>query len=353
MRRLLVLVATTLVLGHGPVLAQVPASPTAVFIPSPAGVAVSVGKWIYDQFTADPVYVIEVVGEGRTPDEARNNGFRIAVEQAIGSVVASETEGRNGRLARDEIVSYSGGYVDRYKILKTEPSDYGQRITMEVAIRQSSLPRRLLGRSETAGFIDGNIATAQLSTLNYERQQADRLVDSVLADFPRRAFVIELKNTEITYNNRQGYLEVPFILKLDPNYMASLNAALKSISQGRTGGAYKISVGKSLSAFDDSMAYNQIINRMIATRPAVRITVVTPENRPIYRACHRWSELDHMDGHQVRSGHFVAVHSVVPYITVNGALKLDAIAQIPVNPVFLAQANRVDAEVVTGDACQN
>lgn len=353
MRQLLILVATTLVLGHGPVLAQVPVSPTTLFIPSPAGIAVSVGKWIYDQYTADPVYVIEVVGEGRTPDEARNNGFRIAVEQAIGSVVSTDTRGQNGRLVRDEIISYSGGYVDRYKILKTEPSDYGQRITMEVNIRRSSLPNRLLGRSETAGFVDGATASAQLSTLNYERGQADRLVDSVLADFPRRAFVITLKNTEITYNNRQGYLEIPFVLSMDPNYMSSLDAALKSVSHGRTGGTYKISVGKSLSAFDDNTAYSQIINRMIATRPAVQITVVNAENRPIYRACHRWSELDHIDHHQVRLKRFVAVHSMVPYISVNGALKLDAIAQLPVNPAFLAQANRVDAEVVLGDACQN
>ena len=353
MRRLLVLVATTLVLGCGPVLAQVPANPGTLFIPSPAGVAVSVGKWIYDRVTSDPIYVIEVVGEGRTPDEARNNGFRIAVEQAIGSVVASETAGQNGRLTRDEIISYSAGYVDQYKILKTEPSDYGQRITMEVSIRRSSLPRRLLGRSETAGFVDGAVASVQLDTLNYERQQGDRLVDSVLADFPRRAFTITLKPTEIAYNNRRGYLEVPFNLALDPNYMSSLNAALQSISQGRTSGQYKIAVGRSLSAFDDDTSYGKIINRTIASRPAVKITVLNLENQPIYSRCHRWSELDHIDGYQVRPGHFVAVHSIVPYISFNGALNLDAIAQIPVNPAFLAQANRVDAEVVLGNSCSN
>lgn len=353
MSRLLFLVAFITVLGCGPALAQIPANPTTLFIPSPAGVAVSVGKWIYDQLTAETVYYIQVVGDGRTPDDARNNGFRLAVEQAVGSVISSETQGQNGRLARDEIINYSGGYVDRYKILKQESSDSGQRITMEVWIRRSSLPNRLLGRSEAAGFVDGNRASVQLDTLAYERQQGDRLIDSVLADFPRRAFVIDLKKTEITYNNRQGYLEVPFVLKLDPNYMSSLDAALKLVSHKTTAGTYKVTVGKSLSAFDDSMTYNQIINRMIATRPAVRITVVSPENRPIYRACHRWSELDHMDVYRVRPGHFVAVHSMVPFISINGALKLDAIAQIPVNPAFLAQANRVDAEVVTGDACQN
>jgi hypothetical protein len=352
-RRLLFRVAFITVLGCGPALAQIPASPTTLFIPSPAGVAFSAGKWIYDQLTAETVYYIQVTGDGRTPDDARNNGFRLAVEQAIGSVIASETEGRNGRLARDEIINYSGGYVDRYKILKQEPSDYGQRITMEVWIRRSSLPERLLGRSEAAGFVDGNRASVQLDTLNYERRQADRLVDSVLADFPRRAFVIDLKKTEITYNNRQGYLEVPFTLKLDPNYTASLNSALKSVSHGNTGGTYKVSVGKSVSAFEDRAQFGQIIERMISSRPAVRITVLTVENRPIYQACHRWSELDHLDGYQVRPGHFVGVHSMVPFISINGALKLDAIAQLPVNPAFLAQANRVDAEVVLGASCQN
>jgi hypothetical protein len=352
-RRLLFVVAFITVLGCGPTLAQIPANPTTLFIPSPAGVAFSAGKWIYDQLTAETVYYVQVTGEGRTPDDARNNGFRLAVEQAVGSVIASETEGRNGRLARDEIINYSGGYVDRYKILKQESSDFGQRITMEVWIRRSSLPDRLLGRSEAAGFVDGNRASVQLDTLAIERQQADRLVDSVLADFPRRAFVIDLKKTEITYNNRQGYLEVPFTLKLDPNYTASLSSALKSVSHGNTGGTYKVSVGKSVSAFEDRAQFGRIIERMISSRPAVRITVLTAENRPIYQACHRWSELDHIDGYRVRPGHFVGVHSMVPFISINGALKLDAIAQLPVNPAFLAQANRVDAEVVLGNACQN
>jgi hypothetical protein len=42
-----------------------------------------------------------------------------------------------------------------------------------------------------------------------------------------------------------------------------------------------------------------------------------------------------------------------PILTIYDPLKLDGTVQIPVNPEFLAQANRVDAEVVLGNTCQN
>lgn len=337
----------------GSSLAQVPPVPTTVFIPSPAGVVISVGKWIYDQITAETVYYIEVVGQGRTPEEARLNGFRVAVEQAIGSVVSSESEGQNSRLIKDEIINYSAGYVDRYEIVKTEASSYGQKIQMKVWIRRSSLPNRLLARSKAEASVDGNLASIRLETLNYERQQGDRLVDTVLADFPKRAFSVGVKNTELKYNNRQGVLEIPFKLTWDQNYINSLQSALVSTAQSGSNSVAQIRIASSALNFDDRVKFNKIINRMIATRPAIQITITDTENRRIYQNCFRWSELDHVDGYRVRAGHFVEVNSMNPILTINSPFKLDGIAQIPVNPAFLAQANRVDAEVVLGSACSN
>ena len=110
--------------------------------------------------------------------------------------------------------------------------------------------------------------------------------------------------------------------------------------------------GDSLN-FDDRVKFTKIINRTIATRPAVQITITNTENRKIYQSCFRWSELDHMDNYRVRAGHFVEINSMNPILTIYEPMKLDGIAQIPVNPALLAQANRVDAEVVLGNSCQN
>lgn len=57
------------------------------------------------------------VGEGKTRQEAINNGIRMAVEQALGTLVKSDTQVTNGKLIWDRIASASAGYVKNYNVL--------------------------------------------------------------------------------------------------------------------------------------------------------------------------------------------------------------------------------------------
>ena len=57
------------------------------------------------------------IGEGRTRQEAINNGIRTAVEQALGTMVKSDTQVTDGKLIWDRIASASAGYVKNYNVL--------------------------------------------------------------------------------------------------------------------------------------------------------------------------------------------------------------------------------------------
>lgn len=342
--------------------AQVSAALGAAMMPSPLGVALTVGKWIYDASTKEQVYYIQVAGEGTTTEEARKVAFRIAVEQAIGSLMASETEVQNGRIVREEIISYAAGYVDRFEVLTQEPSAVGVRITMKVWVRRSALSNRLLNRSERSGEVDGPRASVQLSSINHERATGDRLVQNVLNDFPKRAFDIELKNTQVKYtSNRQGMLEVPFKLSWNKDYLTSLWTALAATSQKTSrpqttvavspGGWFKGFGGT--ATYDDSVRLQQVVGTMIGTRPAVLITVRSATNAPLYRACYRMPELDHYDGYNIREGKFVRIGSFGNTATIVGGFTMDAVAQIPANPAFLAAATRIDIDVVANAVCPN
>ena len=351
-----------LLLSVPPVQAQITSIAATSLMPSPVGIALTVGKWIYDSASKEQVYYIEVAGEGRTAEEARTVAFRIAVEQAIGSIMSSETEVQNGRIVRDEIINYASGYVDRYEVVTQEASSVGVRIAMRVWVRRSALSNRLLNRSERSGEVDGARATIQLSTLNRERATGDRLVQTVLNDFPKRAFDIELKNTELRYStSRQGMLEIPFRLAWNRDYLASLWTALEATSQKSSRpyatitlapGAWFAGYGGT-AAYDDAGKLQQVAGAMVGTRPAVLITIRNTSNAPIFRQCYRWPELDHIDGYVVREGRFVRLSSYGNNVTINGGFRLDAIAQIPANPALLATAARVDVDVVISTACPN
>jgi hypothetical protein len=139
-------------------------------MPNPIGIALTVGKWIYDSATRQQVYYIEVAGNGATTTQARDNGFRLAVESALGSLISSETVVQNGRVQRDEIISYAAGFVDRFETVDTRTGPDGVVVTMQVWVKRSALADRLLNRSEKSGEVDGARATVQLQTLNQESQ---------------------------------------------------------------------------------------------------------------------------------------------------------------------------------------
>lgn len=361
MRRIGSILVSLAILTGSAAYAQVPVGVTTAIMPSPLGIALTVGKWIWDITRQEQVYYIEVAGEGRTTEEARNVAFRVAIEQAIGSIMSSETEVQNGRIVRDEIINYASGYVDRYEITNQASSAIGVRVTMRVWVRRSVLSNRLLNRSERAGEVDGARASVQLATLNQERATGDRLVQTVLNDFPRRAFNIELKNTELKYSSRQGVLEVPFTVTWNRDYLKSLWTALDATSQrgSNTQGTIMVTTGAWFSGFGGTATYddvgklNQVVGTIVGTRPAVLLTVKSASNTVLFRQCFKWPELDHIDGYHVRPGRFITVRPYGNTAIINGGFKLDAVAQISANPGLLNNASQVIADIVPGSQCPN
>ncbi len=62
-------------------------------------------------------FEVTVVGEGPTKQAAINDALRSAIEQALGTYVASSTKVSMGQLDYDRIISESAGYVKSYNVL--------------------------------------------------------------------------------------------------------------------------------------------------------------------------------------------------------------------------------------------
>lgn len=357
--RFLVSICAVTLLGMPVVHAQVSPVVTASFMPSPLGIALTVGKWIWDATTKEQVYYIEVAGEGRTATEARNNGFRLAVESALGSVISSETEVQNGRIVRDEIISYAAGFVERFEIVQTTANSNGYTVTMKVWIRRSALADRLLNRSEQSGQVNGAQASVQIQTLVQERTTGDRLLQTVLNDFPRRAFDIELKPTEVLHQNRTAYMEVGFQLAWNTDYLRSLWTALEATSQKtsrpaativvNSGGWFKRFGGE--ARFDDTRKLALLVDRMYASGPAILVTVRGPQKQSLYSACYMYQELDNMAQYAVTTQRFVEFGAYSARL--NGHYRMNGRVQIPINPAVLHQATSVDMDIVLRNQCPN
>ena len=74
---------------------------------------------------AEDIVVIEVQGEGISPDGARKDALRKALEQGGKAEISSHSQAENFELVRDTIYSRAEGIVTDYKILQEGPAAGG------------------------------------------------------------------------------------------------------------------------------------------------------------------------------------------------------------------------------------
>jgi hypothetical protein len=343
--------------------------PVKILTPSPVGVALYVIPWLFKD--KEPYYFVKAKGYGRTTEEARIDALRIATDQAVGSVVNSEATSINQRLQRDETIVYSSGFVDRYEVKKVENENGFVAVTVDVWVKHSALKDRLLGEHKTVGRIDGERLHTQAESMTHSRQQGDRLLTTVLNDFPRLAFVIEQGPSRVYYNDqRQQQLELSFKLRWQNTYLESLRKALEAVSQNPNAGdciglyarncqyrgyvTIKARPGRHgwsrTAAFDDSVTLNLIHQNLIESRPAVLITIDDRSGRRVWSGCQRWSELDN-----VMSGYVPNERLLQPTqngVLINGYLTLDA--RVPFNLTATTPVlDQVKMEVVRTSQCPN
>jgi hypothetical protein len=354
MRRLLILVLVLLATASQ---AQVIAG--AMLLQLPISTILTAGQWIFSG--SEKTYYIEVSGVGASIEESKLNGFRLAVEQAVGSVIASETEVVNTRIKRDEIISYASGYVTKFEVVKQYSDNNLYKTDMKVWIKRSIIANRLLHESKVAGDLEGAKASVSLSTVQYERNQGDRLVGAVLNDFYRRAMNIELKPAQVTLdNNRNGILTIPFRLSWNRDYLNSLFEAYQATAQNvriscwlncNIRNVSTVDISGTRLGFSDTAKTSALIQTMILSEPQLELTVFTQQDQIMHKQCFRWAALDHIDDYN-QSSYFVDVSGTnTANVRVNGSAFMDTAIQLKTTARTLEQASKTQLKLVPKSQC--
>lgn len=162
---------------------------TTLITPSPLGIVIAINSYIKDQ---KKVYYIRVESQARDFELAKKQAFRLASEQVVGTVVLSESELRNSQLTRDEIVTYSSGLIDQYKIVDRLDGPDFVKLTVDVWIVESQMAQRLLAKSATERSINGDALGTRVDSIMEERQRGQAIIETILKDYPRRAFRVKM-----------------------------------------------------------------------------------------------------------------------------------------------------------------
>lgn len=187
--------------------------------PSPLGVILALKTYFRDH---NKVYYIRVEATASNFEKAKQQAFRLASEQVAGTVVLSESELRNSSLDRNEIITYSSGLIDEYRVVSRSDAPSGVNVVIDIWITESVMAQRLLARSATEKGIDGSALAVRTAGIQEEQQRGDAVFAAILRDFPRRAFSVKMSKHSIVMDpNRNLVLYADVELNWDRRYIAA------------------------------------------------------------------------------------------------------------------------------------
>ena len=260
-------------------------SPLTLLTPSPLSIALTIGQWLIKD--SQKVYYVQIESTAPTPAQARAEGFKLAVSQAIGTLIVAESEVKNQQLIRSEIIQYSSGYIQDFKILSEIQVGLMNRVVMDVWVTESKIADRLLNVSKADGTVDGEKSAVQYQNNLNQLQTGDKLLGLVLKDFPSKAFDITIGKSIVSMPARDVQIQIPITIAWNKEYISSLTEVLEKIRQGKSPNNYRNKnewagvlrfKGKSdwfmsTASFRDRLRLMQLDQALILSEPLIKITI--------------------------------------------------------------------------------
>lgn len=242
---------------------------------------------------------IKVIGSGNTYEQAKQNGFKQAIEIVVGTVLVTGKESHDDILTKNDIVAHSSGYVDDFKVVNQYSSLGKVNLVMEVKVRDSIIANRILNKSKQSSDLNGEQLTEQYNTYYDTRLSGDELIEQVLGDYPKNAVVI--KTGEVSHmldDRRNSVIVIKYDMRWNYNYLKALDEVFKLTSDQPTRSYRQNRIYVSAKdpkafiggwtheyPFDDLVRLQKIINYV--TVPAyVYANIYDRSGTLIHRSCH-------------------------------------------------------------------
>lgn len=174
-----------------------------------------------------------VTGTGVDPEEARRNAFSAAIEQVVGVLVDAETLVNNDELVKDEILTFTRGYINHYTEISRRQEHGLHYVDMRVMVSVDKLGNKL---EALPGMdkrrIDGALLAAGIIIANQNQDHARQMFRRATADFsPDKTFTVSVSDLPFKYDHSGQKVTLTVTYRLTPNLdvWQSIQARLKSV----------------------------------------------------------------------------------------------------------------------------
>jgi hypothetical protein len=183
---------------------------------------------------------VVATGAGLDADSALKNAFKVAVEEAVGTLVDTETIVREDDTIEEKILSASNGFIKSYDLIRqwTDGGLYRCRIEALVEIRQ--LKERLAAANISTLAVSGTDLAARVHTETSAAEGAAAILSKRINDIPNRVLRIQGGQPEPDLSKQQEgvtRLKIPIKIFVDQaaynQEVAELTAALDKLALGK------------------------------------------------------------------------------------------------------------------------
>ena len=133
-------------------------------------------------------------GVGMNETEATKDALGNAVRQAIGAIVGTDSLVQNEEIIRDQILTYSDGFVDKYEVVG-KPTTALNGLT-SVTIRARIVRSKLIQKAKAANIsvleVDGKGLFAEAVTKIEQKKSAAALIAEEFRDMPKKLIKAEV-----------------------------------------------------------------------------------------------------------------------------------------------------------------
>ena len=169
--------------------------------------------------TATP-QVMDVVatGAGSSPEEALQNAYSTAIEQAVGVLVDAETQIANDQIIREKILTFSQGFVQKYDELKRWDKSGVYYVRIRAKVSASKLAERLHASNISMRQLSGDLLYHQIV---HDANSEDNAIEMAFRDYRMdKVIKVELLGDPEVIDKDQTRAKLKAKVRLSPDLAA-------------------------------------------------------------------------------------------------------------------------------------
>ena len=168
---------------------------------------------------------VEVSGTGETPEAARQDGIRQALQREVPQIIAADRRFENDTVVLDRVLSSMNGHVQAVQVLGTSKTGTSYLARMLVKVSKREIVNFIRYRSDGGGLdLSGGALLAEASREIEARKFRATFLERFFAGYPASAVgasVDSIKPNTV----RPAIIEVEMRFQLHPEFVARLKTA--------------------------------------------------------------------------------------------------------------------------------